>query len=171
VTEFIRGPDKKIDLTLFKSTIKERVSVLLFSRKALFYCLLLSFVFMAFAGCAGNGSPRAVVDNYIKSIKEKNYKKAWALLSEKTRGGSDEEESPGFKRFKEDWEGSMKEAALKEQIMSSRTTKENLQEDRATVTIMFTKEQVSKGKEPPQKKEVTQDLQTVREKGKWKIEL
>jgi hypothetical protein len=147
---------------------------LLFSRNMFAFIIILSLLpaSIVLSGCGGNGSPRATMDEYVKSIQGKNYKKAWNLLSDKNRGArSDEEELSGFRRFKDDWEKSMKDAALKEQISSTRVVKEDVHGDRATVTIQFNKEACSWGKEPAAKKEVTQDLQLVKEKGKWKVSI
>ena len=128
------------------------------------YLLTLIFLFAIVTGLlsgCGGGSPGKVVEEYRDALKAGNFKKAWKLVSEDSRldiaGPSAAE---GLKKFQEKNEEALKDEKMKNQLSGTKVTNEKIEGSHAIVTVEFTGDSG---------KPSTQDIQLVKEEGKWKI--
>jgi hypothetical protein len=132
--------------------------------RVLIVFLLLSLLAVTLHGCGANAStPSRAAESYIKALQKNDFKTAWSLLSEKTRGDiADPSDKKGVDSFKEKIEEALKDASTKSQLMTSKVSKETVTGSNATVTVLF-----SDGQE--KSTEQSQDISLVKEKGNWRI--
>jgi len=132
--------------------------------RVLIVFLLLSLLAVSLQGCGANTStPSRAAESYIQALQKNDFKTAWSLLSEKTRGDiADPSDKKGVDSFKEKIEEALKDASTKSQLMTSKVSKETVTGSNATVTVLF-----SDGQE--KSTEQSQDISLVKEKGNWRI--
>lgn len=125
-----------------------------------FIVLILLFIFVS--GCfkkVQTASPMKAFDNFVITLKERNFEKAWNSLSEEQKKVIESKE-----KFTSDITGELdnKERAI--EILSAKAVSEEIDKSGIYATVTFTYTQAG-----PEGKVITDTISFVKENGVWKI--
>ena len=95
---------------------------------------------------------------FIDALKQNDYEKAWAHLSNETKNGFKENGQPSMEKFKKELQRDMKNDKERQEILSAVPLEVEI---RARVKIKYNDEG----------KEKTEEIKMVMEEGRWKMDL